>query len=50
MAKDPVCGMEVNENQAAMKAEHQGRDYYFCSRDCHEKFRSNPERYTRQTA
>lgn len=49
MAKDPVCGMEVNETQAAAKAEHQGRSYYFCSADCQQQFQNNPDRYARQT-
>ncbi len=37
MAKDPICGMTVNE-QAALKLTHAGRMYYFCSSHCLEKF------------
>jgi YHS domain-containing protein len=33
MTKDIVCGMEVDEHQAARKSEYQGRTYYFCSVD-----------------
>ena len=50
VAKDPVCGMQVNERQARLTAEHNGREYYFCSPDCKKKFEQDPERYARQTA
>ena len=46
MAKDPVCGMEVAEDNAAATVEHEGTTYYFCSTDCAEEFRENPEDYT----
>ena len=45
MAEDPVCGMEVNEQQAAATSAYQGRTYYFCSQGCKEKFDREPERY-----
>jgi hypothetical protein len=38
MAKDPVCGMDVDEKEATYKINHEGGDYYFCSRHCMEKF------------
>ena len=50
MAKDPVCGMQVNEQQAKATAEHKGQKFYFCSTDCRAKFDENPERYARQSA
>jgi YHS domain-containing protein len=28
MAKDVVCGMEVDEQRAARKSEYEGRSYY----------------------
>ncbi len=34
MARDPVCGMPVDEEHAAFKAEVDGRTYYFCSEAC----------------
>lgn len=40
MAKDPVCGMEVNE-QKARKVEKDGEIYYFCSQKCQDKFVNN---------
>ena len=34
MARDPVCGMYVDEGHAAFTAEVDGRMYYFCSEAC----------------
>lgn len=45
MARDPVCGMEVNPDEATEYDEYQGNTYYFCSIACAEKFESDPERY-----
>ena len=42
---DPVCGMQVDERQAAGKSEYQGQTYFFCSPVCKAKFEENPERY-----
>ncbi len=44
-AIDPVCGMEVDAAKAAVSEEHRGTRYFFCSRGCAAKFRSDPERY-----
>ncbi len=38
MPKDPICGMEVDANKAKFKAEKEGKKYYFCSKNCHDKF------------
>jgi len=43
--KDPVCGMKVDPTNAAGKHEHKGKPYYFCSKGCLDKFKSDPERY-----
>ncbi len=43
--KDPVCGMEIEKEQAAGRLEHDGKAYYFCSDACKEKFAENPEDY-----
>ncbi len=43
--KDPVCGMEIDQNTAAASEEHAGKKYYFCSAACHEKFKANPGQY-----
>lgn len=43
MAKDPICGMYVDERTAELKAEVHGTTYYFCSSSCLDEFLA-PER------
>ena len=43
MAKDPVCGMYVDEMSAELKADVRGVTYYFCSETCRSQFVA-PER------
>jgi uncharacterized membrane protein YraQ (UPF0718 family)/YHS domain-containing protein len=43
-AVDPVCGMAVDRAQA-LRADHRGQTFYFCSSGCRETFLANPERY-----
>src|SRR5260370_24090576 len=43
--KDPVCGMTVAPEKAAAKAEHAGKIYYFCSKNCAERFSREPEKF-----
>lgn len=50
MATDPVCGMTVDEKQAAAKTNHQGETYYFCSAHCHGAFTAAPEKYLKASA
>jgi len=38
MAKDPICGMYVDENKASITSFRYGRTYYFCSEDCKNQF------------
>jgi Cu+-exporting ATPase len=45
MQKDPVCGMEVEEKQAAATSTYNGKTYYFCAQSCKEKFDKSPEKY-----
>jgi len=45
MAKDVVCGMEVDEQTAAGKSEYQGQTYYFCSNGCKKVFDKNPQNF-----
>jgi len=47
MARDPVCGMEVDERELAATSQFQGRTFQFCSIDCKKKFDQNPEEYER---
>ena len=44
--KDPVCGMTIEEADAVDTVDYQDTTYYFCSKDCAEEFRENPEDYT----
>ncbi len=46
MAKDPVCGMEVDEKTAPAKSEHMGKTYYFCAPGCKKAFDENPAKYS----
>ena len=48
MAKDPVCGMDVDPHTAKFRADHGGRTYYFCAAGCRTKFIADPERYLGQ--
>jgi P-type Cu+ transporter len=46
--KDPVCGMDVNPDEAREKglvANHAGTEYFFCGKGCMLDFRDNPERF-----
>jgi Cu+-exporting ATPase len=45
MAKDPVCGMQVDEKKAAATAVYKGRTYYFCASACKQTFEKSPEKY-----
>lgn len=45
MAKDPVCGMDVNAATATQKADHEGQTYYFCSPGCRKAFEADPKKY-----
>lgn len=49
MAKDPVCGMEVDPAKAAATAEYKGQTYYFCAPGCKAAFEKEPEKYLGQT-
>lgn len=37
MAIDPICGMQIEKN-SAIKVNKDGKDYYFCSVHCKDKF------------
>lgn len=45
---DPMCGMQIEESEAAGQSEYQGRTYYFCSASCKQKFDESPEDYASQ--
>jgi YHS domain-containing protein len=45
MSIDPVCGMQVDEENAAATYEYQGQTYYFCAPGCKDAFEKDPEKY-----
>jgi hypothetical protein len=46
-ATDPVCGMRVDRSKA-LRLEHAGRTYYFCSEHCRGQFEVDPDGYTQR--
>ena len=48
-ATDPVCGMKV-DTEIGRSLEHAGERYYFCSQNCVEKFKANPDKYINPVA
>ncbi len=49
MARDPVCGMQVDEKRPGAQISYQGKTYYFCSASCKEKFEKSPGNFVRKT-
>jgi Cu+-exporting ATPase len=45
LERDPVCGMNVNPATAKHKFEHDGKNTFFCSAGCVEKFKADPAKY-----
>jgi Cu+-exporting ATPase len=45
LARDPVCGMNVNPAKAAGSVEHDGKQYHFCSKGCLARFQANPQKF-----
>ena len=45
MAKDLVCGMDVDEKTAKYKTTYKGKTYYFCAPGCKKMFEEEPEKY-----
>ncbi len=50
MAKDPVCGMEVDESKAAATSVYEGTTYYFCAPGCRRAFEQDPGKFISETA
>lgn len=49
MAKDPVCGMDVDPAKAAGTSIYKGETIYFCNVNCKKKFDAEPEKYVKET-
>lgn len=45
MAKDPVCGMDVEEGNLC--STYEGKKYCFCSQVCKKAFDKEPSRYVK---
>ena len=45
MAKDPVCGMDVDPSTARHTTEYNGQTYYFCAPGCKKAFETEPQKY-----
>ncbi len=41
MAKDLVCGSEIDEKSAASH-DYEGKTYLFCSEECRDRFSDSP--------
>lgn len=50
MARDPVCGAEVDEAHAPATSRHGGVTYYFESFACKHRFDLDPQRYAAHPA
>ncbi|MCX8149971.1 MAG: YHS domain-containing protein [Candidatus Bathyarchaeota archaeon] len=50
MAKDPVCGMMVDEKTAKHKSDYQGKTYYFCAASCKSTFDKNPAKFAKSSS
>jgi Cu+-exporting ATPase len=49
MGLDPVCKMEVNPASAAAQSEWGGQTFYFCSKECKDRFDADPTRFVDET-
>jgi len=45
MTKDPVCGMQVDEQMAVATTVYQGKLYVFCANPCRQTFEKAAEKY-----
>src|SRR5213082_2857765 len=48
--KDPVCRMAVDSDTAKFKHKLGNKTFYFCSKQCQEKFAASPEKYEKLAA
>lgn len=45
MAKDLVCGMDVDTATAKQTSAYQGQTYYFCGPGCKKAFEAEPAKF-----
>ncbi|MDQ2806773.1 MAG: YHS domain-containing protein [Chloroflexota bacterium] len=48
MVTDPVCGMQIQPEQAAGQSTHEGQTYYFCAAGCKKTLDVHPAQYVKQ--
>src|SRR5689334_6072128 len=48
MAKDYVCGMDVDEQNTRYFSEYDNKTWYFCSPECKRNFDDHPDHYIRE--
>ncbi len=42
---DPVCGMNVQDNNKILMSSYNGIQHYFCGKKCRKVFENNPQKY-----
>lgn len=47
--RDPVCGMDIDPQNAVASMDYDGKTYYFCSDGCYQSFQADPAKYARQS-
>ena len=47
MAKDPICGMTVDEKAAKWTSLYNGKKYFFCSEKCKLTFDTTPKKFAK---
>jgi YHS domain-containing protein len=47
MAVDPICRMNVIENEAKYTSTYDGKRFYFCSSACKQQFDKTPQKYAK---
>lgn len=45
MVVDPVCGMHIDDDEAAAISGYEGKTYHFCSLSCRDAFEADPASY-----
>jgi len=48
LVRDPVCQLLVDSEEAEFTIDYQGRKFFFCSQECHDKFKQTPNKYVSQ--
>jgi Cu+-exporting ATPase len=42
---DPVCGMNISDEETMGTSEYEGKTYHFCSFGCQEQFDEDPYKF-----